>query len=156
MRNYAVVAVVLLMVVSLLGCGKKKETLESMQEPMSIDAISAMGTDQQAPVAQAEVMPMPPSNPDASVAVTSAPQPKLEPLPPQGPYKPSPRDIQTALKNAGFYTGEVDGKVGPMTKKAIEDFQKAKGLKVDGKVGPKTWEVLSAYLAASSKSSKKR
>ncbi len=156
MRNYAVVAVVLLMVVSLLGCGKKKETLESMQEPMSIDAISAMGTDQQAPVAQAEVMPMPPSNPDASVAVTSAPQPKLEPLPPQGPYKPSPRDIQTALKNAGFYTGEVDGKVGPMTKKAIEDFQKAKGLKADGKVGPKTWEVLSAYLAASSKSSKKR
>jgi len=156
MRNYAVVAVVLLMVISLLGCGKKKETLESMQEPMSIDAISAMGTDQQAPVAQAEVMPAPPSNPNASVAVTSAPQPRLEPLPPQGPYKPSPKDIQAALKNAGFYAGEVDGKVGPMTKKAIEDFQKAKGLKADGKVGPKTWEVLSAYLAVSSKSSKKR
>jgi len=150
MKKYVVITIVLLMAVSVLGCGKKKETLESMQEPMSIDAISAMGTDQQAPVVQAEVMPAAPSNPVASVAVTSAPETKLDPLPPQGPYKPSPKDIQTALKNAGFYTGGIDGKIGPMTKKAIEDFQKAKGLQVDGKVGPKTWEVLSPYLATSS------
>ena len=56
------------------------------------------------------------------------------------------KDIQTALKNAGFYTGAVDGKIGPKTKNAIEEFQKAKGLKVDGKVGPRTWAELETYL----------
>lgn len=56
------------------------------------------------------------------------------------------KDIQTALKNAGFYTGAIDGKIGPKTKSAVQEFQKAKGLKVDGKVGPKTWAELERYL----------
>jgi peptidoglycan hydrolase-like protein with peptidoglycan-binding domain len=56
------------------------------------------------------------------------------------------KDIQKALKNAGFYAGTVDGKIGPRTKKAIEEFQKAKGLKADGKVGPKTWTEMQKYL----------
>jgi len=56
------------------------------------------------------------------------------------------KDVQTALKNAGFYTGSVDGKIGPRTKSAIQEFQKAKGLKVDGKVGPKTWAEMEKYL----------
>lgn len=54
--------------------------------------------------------------------------------------------IQTALKKAGFYKGEVDGKEGLQTKKAIKAFQRAKGLNPDGIVGPKTWEGLSKYL----------
>lgn len=56
------------------------------------------------------------------------------------------KDIQRALKNAGFDIGAIDGKIGPKTKKAIEDFQRSKGLKVDGKVGPKTWAELEKYL----------
>ena len=56
------------------------------------------------------------------------------------------KDIQTALKNAGFYIGAIDGKIGPNSKKAIMEFQAAKGLKVDGKVGPKTWAELEKYL----------
>jgi len=56
------------------------------------------------------------------------------------------KEIQTALKKAGLYTGAIDGKIGPKTKMAIEEFQKAKGLKVDGKVGPKTWAELQKYL----------
>jgi len=60
------------------------------------------------------------------------------------------KDIQAALKNAGYYTGAVDGKLGPKTKKAIEEFQAAKGLKVDGKVGPKTWAELEKNLVARS------
>ena len=57
------------------------------------------------------------------------------------------KDIQNALKNAGFYTGAIDGKIGPKTKKAVMEFQKANGLKDDGKVGPKTWAALEKYLA---------
>lgn len=56
------------------------------------------------------------------------------------------KDIQLALKNAGFYAGTVDGKIGPKSKKAIIEFQKAKGLKPDGKIGPKTWAELEKYL----------
>lgn len=56
------------------------------------------------------------------------------------------KKIQTALKNAGFYNGSIDGKIGPMSKKAIEEFQKSKGLKADGKVGLRTWAELEKYL----------
>ena len=51
-----------------------------------------------------------------------------------------------ALKNAGFYSGKIDGKIGPGSKKAIEAFQQSKGLKADGKVGPKTWAALEPFL----------
>jgi len=60
----------------------------------------------------------------------------------------SDKDIQQALKNAGFYQGEIDGKFGPKTKKAIEDFQAKNNLKADGKVGPLTWGKLGVYLNA--------
>ncbi|MFA6079637.1 MAG: peptidoglycan-binding domain-containing protein [Candidatus Omnitrophota bacterium] len=58
------------------------------------------------------------------------------------------RDIQAALKNAGYYTGKVDGIKGKGTRRAIKDFQKANDLKADGIVGSKTWEVLSKYADA--------
>ena len=57
------------------------------------------------------------------------------------------KDIQKALKSAGFYTGAIDGKIGPKTKEAIKAFQKSQGLVVDGRVGPKTWAELGKYLA---------
>lgn len=56
------------------------------------------------------------------------------------------KEIQTALKNAGFYTGAIDGIIGPQTKRAIEEFQRMKGLKVDGIVGPKILAELKTYL----------
>ncbi|MFH0876744.1 MAG: peptidoglycan-binding domain-containing protein [Candidatus Omnitrophota bacterium] len=59
---------------------------------------------------------------------------------------PTKIEIQSALKNAGFYAGDVDGKLGPKTKEAIENFQKSNGLAVDGKVGSETWNKLAAYL----------
>jgi len=55
------------------------------------------------------------------------------------------RQIQAVLKKAGFYKGEIDGKEGPQTKRAIKAFQKAKGLNPDGVVGPKTWEELNKF-----------
>jgi peptidoglycan hydrolase-like protein with peptidoglycan-binding domain len=68
------------------------------------------------------------------------------------------KQIQAALKNFGAYFGEIDGKIGPLTRKAIEEFQKSKNLKVDGKVGPLTWAQLQKYLAAppAAQKSKKR
>jgi len=60
--------------------------------------------------------------------------------------KPTAKRIQIALKNAGYYMGNVDGKIGPQTKQAVREFQRTHGLSVDGKVGPKTWAQLAQYV----------
>ncbi len=59
--------------------------------------------------------------------------------------KPSTRAIQAALKNAGFYQGEVDSKMGVVTRDAIKEFQRVNGLKDDGVVGKQTWAKLNTY-----------
>jgi murein L,D-transpeptidase YcbB/YkuD len=61
------------------------------------------------------------------------------------------KDIQIALKNAGYYNGRIDGKIGKNTKRAIREFQKANGLKADGKVGSKTKDLLLQYLKQETK-----
>jgi peptidoglycan hydrolase-like protein with peptidoglycan-binding domain len=57
-----------------------------------------------------------------------------------------PQDVQRALKNAGFYDGPIDGKIGAKTKKAIQAFQKEHSLTSDGVIGKKTWTELKTYL----------
>lgn len=59
---------------------------------------------------------------------------------------PSTSQIQKALKNAGYYKGSIDGKIGAKTQEAIMKFQKDNGLKADGKVGQMTWAELKSYL----------
>ena len=51
-------------------------------------------------------------------------------------------EVQTILKNRGYYTGKIDGSYGDMTVSAVKSFQKAKGLAVDGWVGPVTCKKL--------------
>jgi len=60
--------------------------------------------------------------------------------------RPKARHIQLALKNAGYYSGPVDGKIGKETKEAIRAFQKANNLTADGRMGKKTWEILRSHL----------
>ncbi|MCX5698154.1 MAG: peptidoglycan-binding domain-containing protein [Candidatus Omnitrophica bacterium] len=57
-----------------------------------------------------------------------------------------PKQIQTALKNAGYYQGVLDGKMGKKTRKAVRGFQKANNLHADGRVGKDTWMILKDYL----------
>ncbi|MDD2680008.1 MAG: peptidoglycan-binding domain-containing protein [Candidatus Omnitrophica bacterium] len=59
---------------------------------------------------------------------------------------PNMKDIQTALKNAGFYQGKIDGRRGQQTREAIKAFQRAHNLKVNGRVTKKTWTALNEYL----------
>ncbi len=60
--------------------------------------------------------------------------------------RPTVKQIQKALKNAGYNPGSVDGKFGRQTREAIKDYQKANNLKADGKVGKRTWKSLRKYL----------
>lgn len=52
------------------------------------------------------------------------------------------KQIQTKLKEWGYYSGTVDGVYGSGTEKAVLEFQKKNGLKADGKVGQATFEAL--------------
>lgn len=83
-----------------------------------------------------------PPAPAAAVAAPSAP----------ATTKPSKKEIQRALKHAGFYEGPIDGKIGPQTREAIRQFQQANELTADGVVGKRTWDKLSAHLEASDES----
>lgn len=119
-----------------LGCGKKETPPEAEMPPsmsVSIEGTTTnMVTKAGTPV-QAGSVP-------AEIANT-------EEAPPTAGYiPPTPEEIQQALKNAGFYTGTVDGKIGPATKKSVTEFQQQNGLTADGKAGKKTWEKLREYL----------
>jgi peptidoglycan hydrolase-like protein with peptidoglycan-binding domain len=65
--------------------------------------------------------------------------------------RPNMRQIQIALKNAGYDPGPIDGKNGKKTRDALKAFQKAKGLKPDGKAGKLTWGLLREYLNTQTK-----
>lgn len=60
--------------------------------------------------------------------------------------RPKVRQIQTALKNAGYNPGPIDGRMGKQTRDAIKAFQKANNLAVDARVGKYTWALLKEYL----------
>ncbi len=162
MKKFIFIILALVSIVYLTGCGRKQQPISETQEPISIEELNKLNTSNPTvPEVATKTAPAVTVTPSSAVppTETKAAEVKLEQLPPSGPYKPTVRQIQTALKNAGYYTGLVDGKKGPMTKKAIEDFQKANGLAVDGKVGTKTWAALSPYLNPApvpSKPSKKR
>ena len=65
---------------------------------------------------------------------------------PEAKSRPTVKQVQSALANAGYDPGEIDGKRGRQTRDAIRAFQRAHGLSVDGKIGKKTWELLKEYL----------
>ena len=50
--------------------------------------------------------------------------------------------IQTKLKNWGYYDGDVDGIYGSATERAVRTFQRKNGLTADGKAGAQTLEAL--------------
>ena len=120
----------------ILGCSRQDESVEQMQEPMSLESLGTISTE------SLEIVPT--TGIEGGIEVESEVV-ELTPIP-GPPYNPSKKEIQLALHNAGFYEGEIDGKIGPVSKRAIEEFQKANGLKVDGKVGPQTWGALEKYL----------
>ncbi|MFY9402396.1 MAG: peptidoglycan-binding domain-containing protein [Candidatus Omnitrophota bacterium] len=146
MKKIRLIIAVLLLSSLFFGCGKKQQPLEEMQQPMTMENLMTMSTTSSSLMEQDVAKPQAKALESESILGPSSEAPvKLEVLP-EGPYKPTAIQIQTALKNANFYTGSIDGKIGPLSKKAIVEFQKANNLVADGKVGPKTWSVLERYL----------
>jgi hypothetical protein len=51
-------------------------------------------------------------------------------------------DVQAVLQDAGYYTGEVDGLLGPLTRQALADYQSDNGLMVTQAIDEPTLESL--------------
>jgi hypothetical protein len=62
------------------------------------------------------------------------------------PSDPFTKNVQKALRKAGYDPGPIDGRMGAMTKRALERFQRAKKLKVTGSTTRATWRLLKRYL----------
>lgn len=62
------------------------------------------------------------------------------------------RQIQTKLKNWGYYKGSVDGIYGSQTVDAVKYFQRKNGLAVDGVCGSRTLAALGISSGSSSSS----
>lgn len=139
MKRFVVLMAVVFAATSLVGCSKKKTdetaSMEGLNGVVSENVVSVTEQGNQS----AESVPVVVENADMAAQAPVEPAASVA-------GKPSPKDIQQALKNAGLYNGKIDGTIGPKTKKAIEAFQTQNGLKADGKVGSKTWKALSAYL----------
>ena len=141
-------AALMVMPLAVVGCKGKVDKEAGASKIETTEAV--------APVEDVVVTQSPVTEPSATQVVNQETIPPTAAVPPAadtatavGRDKTSKnKDIQTALKAANFYTGNIDGKMGPKTKKAIVEFQKAKGLKADGKVGTKTWVELEKYLTA--------
>lgn len=52
--------------------------------------------------------------------------------------------LQTVLKGAGYYDGDLDASYGARTKDSVVNFQASNGLEADGKAGPKTMAVITS------------
>ncbi|MBO5975853.1 MAG: spore cortex-lytic enzyme [Oscillospiraceae bacterium] len=61
--------------------------------------------------------------------------------------------IQTLLKNQGFYSGTGDGVYGSATEEAVKKYQKRFGLKVDGIAGDQTLSYMGIKVQGSASSS---
>ena len=135
------------------GCASRKKTsrLDAMQAQIGVLTDEVARLDQSLQETKASAQPTEGRRGEAgpasyAVEGTSGPTYRT----PSGFELPS-RNIQQALKNAGYYTGNLDGKIGAATKDAVKAFQRDNGLRSDGVVGRQTWNKLKVYLSGTVK-----
>jgi len=146
MKNFVLVVVGVFCLTTFIGCNKhKKDDTTDLNGVTTDNVVSVDNSSQNADMSNS--VPVVVENSSAA-ASTEVAEPAMASAPDDSSTitKPTNEEIQQALKNAGIYDGKVDGKIGPKTKKAIENFQSQNGLKADGKVGRKTWKLLAPYL----------
>ena len=100
------------------------------------------------------------ANPNDSIpnSTEPEPEPRTEPAEPTGPPLPlsSPEMItraQVALKEQGYYEGEVNGTMSPRTSSSLKAFQRENNLPESGELDPPTAQKLGIMGASSPVSS---
>lgn len=67
---------------------------------------------------------------------------EIRPILGLGSRGPEVEMLQRILVSIGYNPGPIDGIFGPMTRRAVIEFQLDNGLVPDGIVGPKTYAVI--------------
>lgn len=80
--------------------------------------------------------------PDYAPTPSASSSPSLEGELRLGSLGKDVRILQARLAQLGAVGLAVDGDFGPLTDKAVREFQLGRGLEVDGVVGPETWKAL--------------
>ena len=62
------------------------------------------------------------------------------------------KEIQTRLKNWGYYSAGIDGVYGSRTEAAVKQFQRKNGLTADGKAGPATLAAMGISASTAARS----
>src|ERR1700722_18869192 len=132
MKNFVLVLVAVFALTTFIGCNKKKkEDADDLNGVATENVMSVTDNSQNGDMSNS--VPVVVEN-ASTAASTDVAEPAIAPAPADVTDKPTPKEIQQALKNAGLYDGKIDGHMGPKSKKAIEAFQTQNGLKADGKV----------------------
>lgn len=144
----------LVALIGLTGCASKKKTakqIDALQSQIGTITDELVRLDQSVQETRASIQAQENRRVEF-VAAGSAPAATAGNIyrTPSGFELPSP-NIQQALKNAGYYDGSVDGKIGSATKEAVKSFQRDHGLRADGVVGRQTWGKLKVYLSGTAK-----
>lgn len=82
------------------------------------------------------------------IAIVSNLGGSIETLSKMGSSGTEVKQIQTKLRDLGYYKGSIDSVFGTQTKNAVVSFQRAKGLTADGIAGEKTLKALGVGAAA--------
>jgi Flp pilus assembly protein TadD len=134
------VAMVLFFFVSLSGCAtsarQKDLEIQRLRNQVSVLQTQLDQRQEETAVARSAVKPK----------VVSMPMRSSKKVIGEAKLRPSIKQVQIALKNAGYYSGAIDGKLGSQTRDAIKAFQRANNLLADGRVGKKTWSLLRDHL----------
>lgn len=54
-------------------------------------------------------------------------------------------DVQSFLREQGYYNGQIDGVYGSETREAVRTFQEDQGLFGDGIIGNQTWDAMTDF-----------
>jgi peptidoglycan hydrolase-like protein with peptidoglycan-binding domain len=142
------------------GCGKKAETT-ALNTTSDLEILASLGEGAGSAQNTVEIIPVPQSQAAFGNSMDSAQTMMQQGIQQAGQIaavlpadiKPGTvefsKKVQSALKSAGLYTGNVDGKIGPKTREAIKTFQSQNGLKADGVAGAQTWAKLAQYYTSS-------
>lgn len=82
----------------------------------------------------------------ARPATPTTPTTSTQPVLRQGDMGADVETLQRQLIRHGFTPGDVDGQFGGQTRRALVEFQRAKGLNADGVAGPSTWRALNGAV----------
>jgi len=142
MKKWILLVTVVFFASSLSGCAtgrKQKESeMQELKNQVSVLEAQVQARDEEVNSLKEQLVK---SEQTADVVSTSAKTKVILEV----KSRPSIKQIQISLINAGYEIGAIDGKMGRRTKEAIRSFQKANNLNPDGRVGKKTWTILKEY-----------